>query len=117
MTTVNTNKSDTQNAAHLLTILSWLIFFILGTIGISVLAVDLLSHEVERPGSFFWPAIYACVGYGSILLITANSLKHHRQWARYATAFLAFISLIAFPVGTAMGLIILSYLHKGWNEL
>jgi uncharacterized protein YacL len=109
-------KSNTQNAAHLVNILSWLIFFIIGVMIASVLVVDFMAVDYESPNSSFWPIMAACVMFGIVLLITAAGLKKHLQWARYLAAVIAILSLIAFPVGTVMGLFILSYLRKGWNE-
>lgn len=109
-------KTNTQTAGHLLKILSWLVFFIIGVMVLSVLAVDLMAPEYESPNSSFWPIMLASFAIGAWLLITAKALHHHRQWARYMAAFISVISLIAFPVGTFMGLFILNYLRKGWDE-
>ncbi|MEE9331280.1 MAG: hypothetical protein V3U89_03515 [Methylophilaceae bacterium] len=117
MKETNAVSSNTQNAARLLAILGWLLFFIIGTVIASVLVVSYMGQEAERSTPLFWFTIIAIVCLGLILLMTANSLKRHRHWARYVGGFLAVVSLIAFPVGTVMGLFILSYLHKGWNEL
>jgi phosphoglycerol transferase MdoB-like AlkP superfamily enzyme len=111
-----TVTSNTQNAAHLVAILAWLILFIISTIAASVMVVHFMGQETERSDPVFWSIIAACFCLGFVLLITAHGLKHHHNWARYLGGFLAAISLIAFPVGTVMGLFILSYLHKGWNE-
>jgi ABC-type transport system involved in multi-copper enzyme maturation permease subunit len=112
----NVTKTNTQNAGHLVAILSWLVLFIMSTVVVSVLMVDIMGSEVEQPDSVFWPIIFACYGLGFILLIVARGLKYHYQWARYLAGFLAIVFLIAFPVGTVMGLFILSYLKKGWDE-
>lgn len=109
-------KSNSQNAAHLLAILGWLILFIMGTIILSVVAVNFMAQEVERAESSFWLIVNTCVSLGFLLLLTAHYLKQHRKWARYLGAFLGFWALFAFPVGTVLGLFILSYLHKGWEE-
>lgn len=116
MTDKNVIKTNTQNAAHLVAILSWLVIFIMATVTISVLAVDFMGAKLEKPESAFWPIVFAWYTFGIVLFITAKGLKQHLQWARYLGVFLGFISLIAFPVGTVMGLFILSYLHKGWHE-
>ena len=116
----NTNngmiKTNTQTAGHLMKILSWLVFFIAGVMVASVLAVDFMAPDYESPNSSFWPIMLACFAFGTLLLFTAKSLHNHLQWARYLAAFISVISLIAFPVGTFMGLFILSYLRKGWDE-
>lgn len=112
----NTVKSNTQSAAHLLAILGWLVLFIIVTVTASVLVVDIMGDELESPNNSFWPIVIACYCFGFTLLIIANALSQHRPWARYVAAFIAFISLIAFPVGTVLGLFILSYIHKGWHE-
>jgi len=109
-------NSNTQNAAHLMMILGLLVIFIIATICISVMMVNFMGDEVERPDSFFWPIIAALFAFGIVLLIIANRLKSHHHWARYAASVIGTISLIAFPVGTVMGLFILSYLYKGWDE-
>lgn len=110
---INTN---TQNAGHLMMILGLLLLFIIATICISVMMVNVMGDEVERPDSLFWPIISAAAAFGFVLLFIANRLKGHHHWARYAASFLGTVSLIAFPVGTVMGLFILSYLYKGWEE-
>jgi cadmium resistance protein CadD (predicted permease) len=112
----NALRSNTQNAGHLIAILSWLVLFIMATVTASVLAVDFMGTKLEKPDSIFWPIVFAWYGFGFILMITAHGLKQHQQWARYLGSFLGSISIIAFPVGTVMGLFILSYLHKGWHE-
>jgi hypothetical protein len=109
-------NSNTQNAGHLMMILGLLVLFIIATICISVLMVNFMGEEVERPDSFFWPIIASLFAFGIVLLIIANRLKSHHHWARYAASVIGTISLIAFPVGTVMGLFILSYLYKGWEE-
>lgn len=116
MTENNLAKTNTQSAAHLLAILAWLVLFIIVTITVSVLVVDILGEELESPNSSFWPIMFACYCFGFILLAVAHSLKQHRLWARYVAGFFAFISIIAFPVGTVLGLFILSYIRKGWHE-
>ena len=109
-------RTNTQNAAHLVKILSWLVFFIIGVMVASVLIVDLMAADFESPNSRFWPIMWACAMFGALLLITAHGLNKHLQWARYLAAFISIVSLIAFPVGTFMGLFILGYLRKGWDE-
>ncbi|MGJ8621088.1 MAG: hypothetical protein ACSHWN_12230 [Methylophilaceae bacterium] len=109
-------KTNTQSAANLLKILSWLVFFIAGVMVVSVLAVDIMAPEYESPNSSFWPIMVACFAFGAVLLITAKGLYQHLQWARYLAGFISIVSLIAFPIGTFMGLFILSYLRKGWDE-
>jgi hypothetical protein len=116
MKDTNVVSSNTQNAARLLAILGWLVIFIISTVIASVLVVSYMGQEAERSTPLFWLTIMAIACLGFIILITANSLKRHRNWARYLGGFLAVSSLIAFPVGTVMGLFILSYLHKGWDE-
>jgi len=112
----NIYRTNTQNAGHLLAILGWLILFIIGTVTASVLVVDIMAKELENPNTSFWLIVTACYCLGFVILITANALKHHRAWARYLGSFLAFVTLIAFPVGTVLGLFILSYINKGWTE-
>lgn len=109
-------NSNTQNAGHLMMILGLLVLFIIATICISVMMVNFMGDEVERPDSLFWPIIAAVAAFGFVLLFIANRLKGHHHWARYFASFLGAFSLIAFPVGTVMGLFILSYLYKGWEE-
>ncbi|PCI58774.1 MAG: hypothetical protein COB34_04570 [Methylophilaceae bacterium] len=116
MTDSTVTKSNSQNAAHLLAVLGWLILFIMGTIIASVLAVNFMAPDAERAGFWFWVILNTCVSIGFILLITAYYLKQHRQWARYLGGLLGFLALFAFPVGTVLGLFILSYLSKGWDE-
>ena len=116
MTDSTVTKSNTQNAAHLLAVLGWLILFIMGVIIASVVVVNLMTQEVERASFWFWVILNTCVSIGFILLITAYYLKQHRQWARYLGGILGFLALFAFPVGTVLGLFILSYLNKGWDE-
>lgn len=112
----NVIKSNTQNAGHLVAILSWLVLFIMCTIVVSVLMVDIMGADIEQADSAFWQIVSACFAFGFVLLLTARGLKYHQQWARYVGTLMAFISLAAFPVGTVLGLFILSYLHKGWHE-
>jgi hypothetical protein len=109
-------KSDTQTAGHLLAIFSWVLIFIIVTIFISVLMVNLMSEEIEKPNSDFWPIMSLFVGYVLVLLAAARGLKFHQQWARYIGGLSAVLSLAAFPVGTVLGLFVLSYIKKGWNE-
>jgi len=110
-------KSNTQNAGHLLAIFSWVLIFIIVTVFASVLVVDVMGNEFEKPNSDFWPIMTISIVAVIILLITARGLKFHRQWARYLGIFLAIISLAAFPVGTVLGLFAISYILKGWNEV
>ncbi len=112
----NNVKSNTQTAGHLLAIFSWVLIFIIVTIFISVLVVDLMGEEIEKPNSDFWPIMSLFVGFVLMLLITARGLQFHQQWARYVGGLSAALSLAAFPVGTVLGLFVLSYLKKGWNE-
>lgn len=116
MTDSTTIKSNSQNAAHLLAVLGWLILFIMGVIIASVVVVNMMAEEVERASFWFWVILNTCVSIGFALLITAHYLKQHRKWARYLGSLLGFLALFAFPVGTVLGLFILSYLNKGWNE-
>ena len=109
-------KTNTQNAGHLLAIFSWVLIFIVVTILLSVLVVDMLSVELEHPDTYFWPIICIFGGFIAALLVTARGLKFHQQWARYLGGFLAVLTLAAFPVGTVLGLFILSNLVKGWHE-
>ena len=109
-------KTNTQNAGHLLAILSWVLIFIIGTIILSVLMVDMMGDEFEKPSSDFWPIMAAGVTLVTVILIAARGLKFHQQWARYLGGFIGVLSLAAFPVGTVLGLFVLSNLVKGWHE-
>ncbi|HIE91118.1 MAG: hypothetical protein ABGW96_01015 [Methylophilaceae bacterium] len=109
-------KTNTQNAGHLLAIFSWVIIFIIGTVLLSVLVVDMLGVELEHPDSYFWPTMAVCIGFVIALLVTARGLRFHKQWARHLGFVLAVIVLAAFPVGTVLGLFILSNIIKGWKE-
>lgn len=112
----NVIRTNTQNAGHLLAIFSWVLVFIVFTVIASVLVVDFMGTEFEKPNSDFWPIMAVCVSSIVALLLTARGLRLHQQWARYLGVFLAVISLAAFPVGTVLGLFIISYIHKGWND-
>lgn len=112
----NAINSNSYNAGHLLKIWAWLLLFVVGTIIISVLVVNFMGDEPETSTPLFWTIIGLILLLSFIILVTANGLKKHRQWARYVGGFLAFMALIAFPVGTVMGLFILSYIGKGWDE-
>lgn len=109
-------KSNSQNAAHLLAILGWLVIFIGTVIVGSVMVVNHMAKESEHVNPGFWPTITFAFCIGIAFLVTAKNLKSHHRWARYVASFLSIVSLAAFPVGTVMGLFILSYLHKGWHE-
>jgi glucan phosphoethanolaminetransferase (alkaline phosphatase superfamily) len=111
--TINTNS---QNAARLIKVLGWLVLFIIGTMAGSVLVVKFMAEEFERANPTFWPVVIACLILGFILLFVAKALAQHKQWARYAGMFFAAWALILFPVGTVLGLFILSYIYKGWDE-
>lgn len=109
-------KTNTQNAGHLLAIFSWVIIFIISTVLLSVLVVDMLGVGLENPDSYFWPTMAVCIGLVIALLVTARGLRFHKQWARYLGFVLAVIALAAFPVGTVLGLFALSNIIKGWKE-
>lgn len=105
-----------QNAAHLLTILSWVLLFIIGTVVMSVFVVSFMGEEAEKSTPAFWGYIAAVFMLCAILIWTSKALMKHRQWAKYAGCILGAAALIAFPVGTVLGLFILGYIHKGWHE-
>lgn len=109
-------KSNSQNAAHLLAILGWLVILISAVVVGSALVVNYMAEGAEQASPAFWASTSSSIGIGIAFLIVANGLKRHKMWARYIGGFLSFISLVAFPVGTVMGLFILGYIHKGWNE-
>lgn len=115
-TTSTALKSNSYNAGHLLTIWAWLLLFVVGTIIMSVLVVNFMGDEPEKSTPLFWSIISAILLLSLIVLVTANGLKNHQQWARYVGIFLAVMALIAFPVGTVMGLFIISYIQKGWDD-
>lgn len=108
--------SNTKSAAHLLEILAWVLLFIVGTVIASVLVVNFMGKETEKATMDFWLSIGGVTFICFALIATAKALKKHLHWARYLGVFLAISALIAFPVGTVLGLFILSYLHKGWHE-
>lgn len=116
MTTSHAVNSNSHNAGHLLAIWAWLLLFVVGTIIVSVLVVNIMGDEPEKSTPLFWTIIGAILMLSFIVLVTARGLKQHKQWARYVGLLLASMALIAFPVGTVMGLFILSYINKGWNE-
>lgn len=116
MTTKDEIKSNTHNAGHLLAIWAWLLLFVVGTIIMSVLVVNFMGDEPEKSTALFWTIINSILVLSVIVLVTAKGLKQHKQWARYVGILLAAMALIAFPVGTVMGLFILSYINKGWHE-
>ena len=116
MVTSNAINSNSHNAGHLLVIWAWLILFVVGTIIVSVLVVSFMGDEPEKSTTLFWTIIGAITLLSFVILFTARGLKRHRQWARYVGLFLATLALIAFPVGTVLGLFIISYIHKGWND-
>ena len=112
----NLVKTNTENAAHLLEIFSWVLMFVIGTVVVSVIVVDIMGDEFEKPNSDFWPIMVLCVAIITVILLTARGLKKHQQWARYVGGLTGTIALAAFPVGTVLGLFILSNLKKGWHE-
>jgi len=116
MESTNRFGSHTKNAAHLLEILSWVLLFIIITVVASVLVVNFMGEETEKSTIDFWLTIGAVFSLCMLLIFTAKALKKHKHWARYLGTFLAIGSLIAFPVGTVLGLFILNCLHKGWHE-
>ncbi len=116
MASENRFGSNTKNAAHLLEILAWVLLFIIFTVVLSVLVVNFMGEEAEKSSFDFWFSVGGIFFLCMVLIYTASALKKHQHWARYLAAFLATIALIGFPVGTVLGLFILSCLHKGWKE-
>lgn len=116
MTGKNLVSSNTRNAAHLMRIFTWVLLFIICTVVLSVLVVNFMGKETEKATIDFWISITSAFLVCALLLWTAKGLNQHRQWARYLGVLLSVISLIAFPVGTVLGLFILSYLYRGWHE-
>jgi hypothetical protein len=76
-----------------------------GGVGVGVFAESQKASDLALPAvSFLLAASYALVGY---------HLRRQRLWARnFAFAFAAF-SLIAFPVGTGVGLFIVACVAAG----
>lgn len=109
-------NTNSQNAARLIKVLGWLDLFIIGTMALSVLVVKFMAEEFERANPTFWPVVIASLLMGVFLLFISKGLAQHQPWARYAGAFFAVLALILFPVGTVLGLFILSYIYKGWHE-
>ncbi len=108
--------SNTKNAAHLLEIFSWVLLFIIFTMVASVLVVSFMGEEPEKSSMDFWLLIGGIFALCMLLIYTARALREHKHWARYIGVILAIGALIAFPVGTVLGLFILNSLHKGWHE-
>ena len=76
-----------------------------GAVGVSVFAANRNASDLALPAiSFLLAGSYVLVGY---------HLRRHRLWARnFAFAFAAF-SLLAFPVGTGVGVFIVACLAAG----
>ena len=76
-----------------------------GAVGVGVFAASRKASDLALPAvSFLLAASYALVGY---------HLRRQRLWARnFAFAFAAF-SLVAFPVGTGVGLFIVACVAAG----
>ena len=76
-----------------------------GTVGVGVFAASHKTADIALPAvSFLLAGSYALVGY---------HLRRQRLWARnFAFAFAAF-SLLAFPIGTGVGLLIVVCVSSG----
>ena len=48
--------------------------------------------------------------------ILSKELKKRKVWARIATVIAGLLLLIAFPIGTIVGLILIYNMTKGWSE-
>ncbi len=69
-----------------------------------------LSFSLLLPFGAVFSLVIAAIGV--ILMIAAISLFSGHNWARIFNIVIAAISLIAFPVGTIIGVIVLVYLTR-----
>jgi len=51
-----------------------------------------------------------------IHLYVGSSIKQNKTWAKIIGVIIGILNLLNFPIGTFIGIFILLYLHKGWNE-
>jgi len=109
-------NTNSQNAARLIKVLGWLDLFIIGTMALSVLVVKFMAEEFERANPTFWPVVIASLLLGVFLLFVSKALAQHKPLASCAGALFAGLVLFLLPVGTVLGLFILSYIYKGWHE-
>ena len=71
---------------------------------------------VDDPVGLFWSllalglALVASLGAGIISLLIGWGLVDLKPWARWGAIILAFLSLLAVPIGTIIGALIIYYL-------
>ena len=51
-----------------------------------------------------------------IFFITAKGLLLQKEWAKYTTIIIGVLMLFGFPIGTAVGILFIYGMTKGWPE-
>ena len=121
-------RNRVESHLHLLAILWYAISALNGLAGVLVvvLANTLIPHlralgaPPEMPVEFF---VVLCNTFGILILAKAAAgfiagwgLLRHEPWARVVTLVLAFLALLNFPLGTALGIYTLWALLPGQSQ-
>jgi hypothetical protein len=108
--------TNLQKAGRLIRLLGWL--SLIAVIGIvAAIAIPLIATGkgigqaipiiLLSLLSLVIPIIHFWVG---------NSIKQNKKWAKIIGVIIGILNLLNFPIGTFIGIFILLYLYKGWNE-
>ena len=81
-------------------------------------AVGFLSDIFDEFGLYALATVGLCMALFMLLdaiisLVAGYGLLKMREWGRFLGIFLAFFTLLAFPIGTIIGAVILWYLFSG----
>ena len=108
----------------LLSILFWIlaIFAIIGgllMVGAKDAIIDMMKNQPDISQSIidFMESLVIVIGaialiIGILYIITGLGLWTMKPWARIIAIILAIISLLSFPIGTIIGILVLWYLFK-----
>jgi hypothetical protein len=56
------------------------------------------------------------VGWAVACLLVASFVADRKPWAFYCGLMLALVALTSYPLGTAIGVVLLVYLVRGWSD-
>lgn len=106
--------SSTVKAGRLLRLMGWInLVFIISIAAAIAIPAYAQSQPIAVP---IWIVFFCAVGLSVFYLFVGAGVKSHKPWAKVAAVVLSVLALFNFPVGTLIGIAILYYLVKGWNE-
>jgi hypothetical protein len=95
--------------------MGWINLVFIAAIAAAIAVPMYAKHQ--SPSAADWAVFVFAFILSLLYLFVGAGIKQFKPWARIVGVILSLAALFNFPVGTLIGIVILYYLIRGWNEI